>query len=150
MGFSPWGLAIAVAVLAPSLLLLLRPPRPPLPTVRVSPVLSALERGGQAACLVIPVIVLPAPLAWAWAVPMAVFLAAYLGLWIRYVRRRDAGTLYRPWGPVPVPMAVLPVAVFATAGAWLGVIWLVLAAGVLAAGHIPTSLAVARALRADA
>lgn len=148
MGFSPWGLAIAVAVLAPSLLLLALPPRHPLPTVRVSPLLSALERGGQAACLVIPVIVLPAPLAWAWAVPMAVCLGAYLWLWIRYVRRRDAGTLYRPWGPVPVPMAVLPVAVFATAGAWLGVIWLVLAAGVLAAGHIPTSLAVARALRA--
>lgn len=148
MGFSPWGLAIAVAVLAPSLLLVWFPPRPPLPAVRVSRVLTALERGGQAACLVIPVIVRPAPLAWGWAVPMAVLLAAYVALWIRYVRRRDAGTLYRPWGPLPVPMAVLPVAVFAAAGAWLGVVWLVVAAGVLAAGHIPTSLAVARALRA--
>lgn len=146
MGFSPWGLAIAVTVLAPSLLLLALPPLHPLPTVRVSPVLSALERAGQAACLVIPVIVLPAPLTWAWAVPMAMFLAAYLVLWGRYVRRRDPGLLYRRWGPVPVPMAVLPVAVFATAGAWLGMIWLVLAAGALAAGHIPTSLAVARAL----
>lgn len=150
MGFSPWGLAIALAVVAPSLLLVALPPRHPLPTVRVSPMLSVLERVGQAACLVIPVVVLPAQLTWAWAVPMAASLAAYLGLWIRYLRRRDGGTLYRPWGPVPVPMAVLPVAIFATAGAWLGVIWLVLAAGVLAAGHIPTSLAVARALRADA
>lgn len=147
MGFSPLGLIVGLAVLAPNLLLLRFPPRDPLPRVAVPRVLSWLERAGQALCLVVPAITDPGPIAWWWVAPGVVALAIYYALWVRYLRSgRPVSALYRPLWRAPVPMAILPVAVFLSASAWLGDVWIAVAALVLALGHIPVAVLNARAL----
>ncbi len=145
MGFSPLGLAIGLAVLAPNLLLLRFPPTTPWPAVRVPWSLAGAERAGQAMCLVAPAITATAPFHRWWAVPVAAALGLYYALWFRYLARdRTVAALYRPVVGIPVPMAVLPVVVFLGTAAWLTSAWTAAAALVLAAGHVPASVLVAR------
>jgi hypothetical protein len=146
VGFSPWGVVIAAAVLLPNLTLLVFPPRPALPQVRTSPAWVWLERSGQALCLTVPWITEPGELRWGWGGIALAALVAYGALWGRYLVsgcRREM--LYRPWAWMPVPMAILPVLTFLAAAAWLSNPWVAAAAVVLAAGHIPVSFAMARA-----
>lgn len=149
MRFSPLGLVVGLAVLAPNLLLVRFPPRTPLPPVDVPWPVRWLERAGQASCVAVPAATAPGPVVWWWAVPASLGLAAYYALWGRYLASGcSAAAMYRPvWG-VPVPMAVLPVVVLLAAAGWLGNIWIAVAAAVLAAGHLPTALA-ARATVAE-
>ncbi|WP_182526510.1 hypothetical protein [Nocardioides dongkuii] len=150
MAFSPAGLALSLAVLAPNLLMLRFPPRDPLPSVRAPRVVSGAERAGQALCLVVPAASTHGPTEPAWAALVAGCLAGYYGLWVRYLRGgRGGAALYEPvWG-VPVPMAVLPVLAFLAASAWLGNPWIAVSAVVLAVGHVPAALLVGRAMTAD-
>lgn len=145
MGFSPLGLIVGIAVLAPNLLLLRFPPRPALPRVAVPWPLTWLERAGQALCLVVPAITEAGRVEWAWAIVASGCLAAYYALWARYlVTGRSVAALYSgPWR-LPVPMAILPVLVFLATAAWLSNPWIAAAALVLAAGHIPASALIAR------
>lgn len=150
MGFSPFGLLIAVAVLAPNLLLLPFPPREALPASTAPFALTWLERAGQALCLVVPAITSTGPLSWWWLAAVAVSLGGYYALWARYLLHGNAvADLYRPLWRMPVPMAVLPVLTFAATAAWLSNPWIAGAAAILAAGHIPVSLTIARRLAAD-
>jgi len=145
VGFSPLGLVVSLAVLAPNLLLVAFPPRTAISRVRIPLLLTVLERGGQALCLVVPAITEPGETRWWWAVPVAAAVSTYYALWGRYLMTgRIASALYRPLWRVPVPMAILPVVAFAAAAAWLGNGWIALAALVLAAGHIPASVLIAR------
>lgn len=145
MGFSPLGLVVAVAVLAPSFLLLRFPPHDGGPSPAVPVALTGMERAGQALCLVVPAITAPGPVSWWWLPAVVIVLAAYYSLWGRYLARgRRFDDLYRPFWHVPVPMAVLPVLVFFAAAAWLGNPWIAGAAVLLAAGHVPASLVIAR------
>jgi hypothetical protein len=110
--------------------------------------LTWLERAGQALCLVVPAITASGELRWWWVAPATVALATYDGLWGRYLASgREFATLYRPLLRVPVPMAILPVVVFLSAGAWLSNGWIAAAAVVLAAGHVPASAFIARAIK---
>lgn len=146
MGFSPLGLAVSVAVLAPNLLMLAFPPRTPMPQARIPAPLTWLERAGQALCLVVPAVTAAGELHGWWAVPAAAAVAIYWALWVRYLASdRRASALYRPLWRLPVPMAVLPVIAFAATAAWLSNGWIAVAAGILAAGHIPASVLTARA-----
>ncbi len=150
MGFSPLGLLVSLAVLAPNLLLIPFRPRTPLPRIAPPKILSLLERAGQALCLVVPAVTLPGEVAAGWLAPLLLALAGYYALWIRYLATgRDAAALHRPWWGVPVPMAILPVIAFLAAAGGLGNPWIAAAAGVLAAGHIPVSLLAARSLEDD-
>lgn len=147
MGFSPFGLLVSLVILAPNLLLLPFPPREGLPGVRVPGVLTVLERAGQALCLVVPAITATGPAVWGWTVVVAAGALGYLGLWVRYlVTGRRVRALYSPVAGVPVPLAILPVVVFLATAAWLSNPWIAVAAVVLAAGHIPASLRIARTL----
>ena len=138
---------MSIAVLAPNLLMLKYPPRPRLPAVAVPWPLNWLERIGQALCLVIPAITAAGTLVWVWSVPALLALAGYYALWARYLRRgQRAGDLYAPVWRVPVPMAILPVIVFLAAAGWLANPWIGVAGIVLAAGHIPSALIIARAV----
>lgn len=111
--------------------------------------LTVVERTGQALCLVVPAVTASGTIVWWWwAAPAGVALAGYYLLWVRYLRVRTPDLLYRAAGVLPVPMAVLPVVVFLAAGAWLGNPWIAASAVVLAAGHIPASMRVARAVEA--
>lgn len=145
MGFSPFGLVVSLAVLAPNLLMLALPPRTAVPQARIPGPITWLERAGQALCLVVPAITAPGELLWWWAVPVAVAVAIYWALWARYLLSgRNASALYWPLWRMPVPMAILPVVAFASTAVWLSNGWIALAAAVLAAGHIPASALTAR------
>ena len=146
MGFSPLGLIVSVAVLAPNLLMIRFPPRDDPEPVRVPVVLVVLERAGQALCLVVPAITTPGAVLWWWSIPVALAVLGYAALWLRYlVRGRTTALLYAPVSRIPIPMALLPVVAFLAAAAWLADPWIALAAVVLAAGHIPVSAITARA-----
>lgn len=148
IAFSPLGLALALAVLLPTFLLVTFPARTPIPSAVVPRGLRLVESTGQALCVAVPVLTAPGALVWGWCVPAGLALAAYYVLWVRYlVRDRDTWSLYRPLGPLPVPMAVFPVLAFLGGAAWLSNPWIALAAVVLAAGHIPAALTIARALQ---
>jgi len=149
VGFSLFGLITAIAVLAPNFLLLAFPPLSERMIPRTPALLIGVERAGQALCLVVPVITAAGTLSWWWLLAVAVAVTGYHLLWVRYLLRgRMMVDLYRPLWNVPVPMAVLPVLVFLFCAAWLNNPWVAGAAVVLAAGHIPSSLLIARHLNA--
>lgn len=151
MGFSVVGLLIAVAILLPNALLIAFPPRAgSLPPVSAGLVFTILERAGQVGCLAALV---SAGAAFdarpsVFPVVLVAFVAVYWGLWVRYLRTREARLLYSPWLRIPIPMAVFPVLAFATAGLWSLSPWLGAAVLVLAIGHLANSWAVYKALRA--
>lgn len=145
MGFSLFGLIIAVAVLAPNFLLLVFPPRGEMAPTTMPALLTWVERAGQALCLVVPVITEAGDLSWWWLLPVTLALGGYYALWGKYLLQgRSFADPYRPLWRVPVPMAILPILVFLFAAAWLSNPWVAGAAVVLAASHIPASLIIAR------
>ncbi len=140
------GAAVSLLVLAPNVLLLVAPPRDGIRTADAGPVFTVLERAGQVACLALPFLTGTAG-AWSWwIVPAALAVGGYLALWVRYLAVRRFGILYRSLGPLPIPMAVLPVVAFLAAAGWLGSWWVAGAAVLLAAGHLPNSWATRQAL----
>lgn len=146
-GFSPIGLAIGLAFLAPSLLLVLLPPRGGTPAVpSAGRVATSAERTGQIGCLVALAVsgaTAPTP----WLLPVGAAIALYLGLWLRYLLRgRSFAILYAPLGPIPVPLAVAPVLAFAAAAVWAQSWWVAIATALLATGHLPNSVVAARHL----
>lgn len=113
MGLSVPGLCVALVLLAPAVAIGLRPPSAPLPPSGLPAGVTGAERAGQVAVIGVLVVsrtalgrvgVVP------WSVVVAV-LVAYLGWFVaRYLRGdRHPRRLYEPAGPVPVPLAVLPV-----------------------------------------
>jgi hypothetical protein len=145
MGFSVLGLALSLAIFAPNLLLLWFPPRPPIEGGEVPRVLEILERSGQALCVTVPAITVGAFVLWWGVLPVGIFVIGYWALWLRYiVSGRQRASLFAPVLRIPVPMALLPVAAFLSGSAWLQNPWIAIAAAVLAAGHIPSSLITAR------
>lgn len=150
VGFSVAGALLSFAVLAPNLLLLVLPPRDRAPVRSAGGFATALERIGQAACLVLPALAPVTPAPDGWFIGVVVAIAAYWSLWGRYLQRgRSIRDLYGPVLGVPVPMAILPVVAFALIGAWLASVWLLAAAAVLAAGHLPNSVAAWRGLERE-
>ena len=149
MGFSPWGLVVAVAMLAPSLILWVWPPRTPMPVAQVPGILVGLERVGQVLCVIVASFMPPGAVVPGWAAPMLLAIVGYYALWARYfVRGRTAKSLYEPWWIVPAPLAIFPVVGFVSAAGWLSSPWLALSAAILAAGHIPASARRSRAVLA--
>lgn len=147
MGFSLAGAVVSLVILAPNALLIVFRPIDSPPLTHPPRPLAWLERGGQALCLVVPALTGREPGdAW-WLAVVIASIAVYLGLWARYLATgRRIGSLYAPLGPIPVPMALFPIAAFLFAAGWLGSWWIALAAVILAAGHIPLAAAVSRAL----
>ncbi len=149
MGFSLAGVAVSLAILAPNALLILFRPVDATPPIRSPRPLTWLERSGQALCLVVPALTGQEPGDPWWLAAVIACIAVYLGLWGRYlVTGWHIASLYAPLGPIPVPMALFPIAAFLLAAGWLGSWWIALAATILALGHIPLALATARATRA--
>jgi len=150
MGFSLPGLILAVAILAPSFLLVPFPPMDaPHPAPRTSRVAGVLERVGQIGCLVLAVIVAPVLGHPGWLVALIILVALYYLLWGRYLAGgRHFRLLYAPLGPIPVPLAVAPVLAFLAASFWVQNWFLTAAAVVLGVGHITVSAQIARVVRA--
>ena len=104
-------------------------------------VLLAFERGGQVAttCTAI-VFVCPQGLSlpWLfWLVAATALMLRYELAWVRYFRGGEklAG-MYASLGPIPVPLASLPVAAFGLLGVWCQSPAAVISAVVLGIGHI--------------
>lgn len=151
MTFSWAGVIVAIAILAPNLLMAVFPPREGVGSI-VSAGLpfTILERAGQVGCLAL-LCVTPfgAIDVWFWA--MIVFIAAYYALWVRYlVGARRVALLFEPVLRIPIPMALLPVFAFASAAAWGRSPWMGIAVVVLAVGHWANSWASYRAQSASA
>jgi hypothetical protein len=154
MTFSLPGLLISLAFLAPNLLLIVARPHGSTRLPDAAPGwLVALERVGQAGCLVAPVLTGAAVAGILSAVALALAGAAvlaYWALWVRYLRARRVELLFEPFRRIPVPMAILPVTGFLLTALALSSWWVAAAALVLAVAHIPVSLLTARALAAGA
>ncbi len=88
--------------------------------------------------------------AWSWwLIAAIVLMVAYLVCWLRYGRSaRTIVDFYRRLGPVPVPLATLPVAAFMSLGVYAGAWPLIVASAVLGVGHISIHLRHLSALRA--
>lgn len=144
MGLSVIGLFVALAVLAPSSLLAVLPPQPPVSLeFSAGRLATVLERCGQVGCLALATLDGPGSSTRpAFMAVTAGLVAGYWALWLRYaLGGRRASDLFAPVGRLPVPMAVLPVLTFATLAAWAQSPWLALAVVALAAGHVPNSWA---------
>jgi hypothetical protein len=82
-----------------------------------------------------------------WLVLVIALVAAYYALWARYLLAgRRFALLYATYGPVPVPMALLPVLAFFSASVWLHSWPVGAAATLLAVGHLTTARTIARAI----
>lgn len=148
MGFSWVGLVFSLAMVTPSLIVVLFPPRerPSSSPASVPRALTLLERIGQVTCLVIPPLTASLqPRIDLWLVLAATSYCGYLGLWGRYILRgRNSVTLLRSWARIPIPLAVFPVLTFTFAAAWARSPWLAGATVILAAGHLPVTWIVAK------
>lgn len=117
-------------------------------------VLRILERCGQvltaAAALVFSDTNPQAFSAWSWwLVAAVVLLVTYLTCWVRYGRSdRNQADFYRSLGPVPVPLATLPVAAFVLLGIYGRLLPLIVATLLLGVGHIGIHLYHVRTLDA--
>lgn len=104
-------------------------------------VLLVLERIGQVACSC-AALVLVCP--WGFSFPWILWLAVALLLmvlyeiaWMRYFKGGERlSDMYRTLGPVPIPLASLPVAAFVLLGVWYQSYVMVAAAVILGIGHI--------------
>lgn len=66
-----------------------------------------------------------------------VLMILYELFWVRYFTGpRTAETFYRPFGGIPLPGAILPVAAMVCLGFYAGSPWIVVAAIILGIGHI--------------
>lgn len=144
MGFSSIGTLIALSIFAPNLLMIIYPPKG-LPASRKKErmIYTLLERIGQVGCIGILVISQDSfqrVRFSLWVVPIALSIAAYYCLWIRYVvKGQEYKLLWEPVGYLPIPMAVLPVCAFGFAAVWCNSIWLGVAVICFAVGHFANS-----------
>lgn len=140
MSFSLAGMLVVVALLVPNLVMVAFPPRNAVERPPALRVLTALERAGQGSCIGLTIMAgdrLGVAMAGPWALPVGLCLVINLGLWLRYVAGgRDAHLLLAPLGPVPIPLALLPVLAFLLVAIAAGSRWLGVATLVLAAGHL--------------
>ena len=103
--------------------------------------LLLLERIGQVTCTcsaVVFVCPLGFSLPWAlWLLATFALMLLYEVAWARYFRDGEKlDGMYQPLGPIPVPIASLPVAAFLLLGVWYQSPIAVAAAIILGIGHI--------------
>lgn len=103
--------------------------------------LLILERVGEVACSCSAVVfVCPLGFSFPWLLWLAAAFALmvlYEVAWVRYFRGGEKiDGMYQPLGPIPVPIATLPVVAFALLGIWYQSPIAVAAAIVLGVGHI--------------
>ena len=103
--------------------------------------LLALERAGQVLTTTSAVVfVCPQgfSLPWLlWLLAALLLMVLYEVAWVRYFRNGEKlDGMYQPLGPIPVPIASLPVAAFLLLGIWYQSPIAVISAVILGIGHI--------------
>jgi hypothetical protein len=151
MGFSLTGFIIAVAIFAPNLLMIIFPPHNMPAELKDTGILfTALERIGQIGCLALLVISkdnFQSRFIGIWIILAMLCIAAYYGLWIRYVALGREFSLLFKFYAIPIPMAALPVLAFGFIAVWGKSIPLGAATVLFSIGHIANSLNTYYALR---
>lgn len=140
-----YGWIIPAAVMAPNALVIAFPPRA-IPAKRgPTPLLmTIIERLGQAAVCLVPCLYrldrIDGLTAWTALAGMSLSLAVYYACWVRYLRTgREYRSLFAPLGPVPLPMAVAPIALFFLSAVLLSSIPMAVATLIFATGHLANS-----------
>ena len=84
-----------------------------------------------------------------WLAAACVLMVLYEVAWVRYFRDGEKlDGMYQPLGPIPVPIASLPVAAFLLLGIWCQSPIAVVSAVILGIGHIGIHLGHLRELSA--
>lgn len=144
MQFSLIGTIIAMSIFAPNLLMVIYPPKNISSRIKAERMIyTLLERIGQVGCIGILMLSRDHfqnlkfnP----WVVLIALSIAAYYYLWIRYVvKGQEYKLLWEPVWFIPIPMAVFPVCAFGFTAVWCNSIWLGVAVICLAVGHFVNS-----------
>lgn len=152
MGFSPVGVVFLAMLFVPNGLWARDQPTGYADIARrENHVLRAFERIGEVACTCTAVaFVCPQGFSFPWVLWLCgalLLMVLYEVAWLRYFRSADRlKAMYQPLGPIPVPIASLPVAAFALLGIWYQSPIAVVAAIVLGVGHIGIHLAHLREL----
>ena len=119
---------------------------------RENKVLLAFERAGEVACSIAAVaFVCPRgfSLPWLlWLLASFALMILYEFAWTRFFKTNDLVAMYSPLGPIPVPLASLPVAGILLLGVWQQSPVTVAASIVLGIGHIGIHLEHLRELSA--
>ncbi|MEK5449868.1 hypothetical protein [Paenibacillus sp. FSL R7-0331] len=144
MGLHFIGFILPLLILLPNLLFIFFAPRNVPPSLTAPPVIfNALERAGQIACFTLPILfgqkiaVQPvSSLGWL----MLICLIFYYMCWLRYYRSgRTFSMLFKPLGPLSLPMAMFPVLYFSLLAVWIDSLLFAAAAVVFAIGHLAVS-----------
>lgn len=142
LGFSVIGLGMLVMLLVPNILWARKAPRGYVVAARGERrSLKVLERTGQVAVSA-SAVMFTCPqgfsLPWLlWLVPALASMVAYEAAWVRHLGGTPTiRTMYQPLGPIPMPLATLPVAAFALYGIWQQSPVTLIATGLLGLGHI--------------
>lgn len=145
-------LLIPVAIFMPNLLWLLLPPvnTPSLNKAKEAAWLTVGENAGRVGVIVIPLfypVVLDEGGSF-YIISMLLLLGVYYSGWIRFFHGgRRYILLFAPLWRIPVPMAISPVLYFMVAAGLLHSVPMLIAALLLAIGHIPISYREYRRLR---
>ncbi|MNZ94644.1 hypothetical protein D3C78_1137580 [compost metagenome] len=145
MGFSLLGTAIAIVILLPSIIFLIKfpPGHAAEEASKLPKTFGALEKIGQAGCIISLVIskdFFVMEQANFFTLLMIVCLVLYYALWIAYAMKGgDFSMMLKPLLFIPIPGAVLPVCAFVFAALWGQCWWLGISAIILAAGHCAIS-----------
>ncbi len=154
LGFSIVGVAFLVMLFVPNIKWAKSQPRGyEEVSAHENKVLLAFERIGQVACSCTAVVfVCPQGFAFPWALWLVVafvLMVFYEVAWARYFKSgQRLYAMYTPLGPIPVPLASLPVAAFLLLGVWHQSPVAVAAAVILGIGHVGIHLGHLRELAA--
>ncbi len=139
--FSALGATYLVMLFVPNLLWARLRKRDDEGEPKESALLLVLERLGQAgttvAALAAPVTGAPGASRITCLIGSLLAIGLYELAWVRYFRSpRTTFDLYRPWGPIPLPLAILPVLGFALLALYELHVALLTCVTILGVGHI--------------
>jgi len=138
-------LVIPLMVFIPNLLWVLLPAtnKPSSKEINDPMYLTILENMGRVGVTIIPLfylIILDNALKYFYLITMIVFLAVYYFCWVRFfLGGRNYTLLFMPLWRIPIPMAISPIIYFILSAILLKSIPMLIAALLLAIGHIPIS-----------
>lgn len=146
MGLHYTGILISVLILLPNILMLIFTPRS-VPKLTSSPIIfTVLERIGQITCFVLPILygqrIAEQPINVITLLMGICLLVYYIG-WIRFFGGgREFSLLFKPLGPIPIPMALFPILYFLLLAFWQQSYLFGIPALIFAIGHFVTSWSV--------
>lgn len=144
MGLHLIGILISLLVMLPNLLFLFRGPQNmPKSFSPALLIITVLERVGQISCFAMPLLfgnLIAEQLMNSIPVLMGICLLIYYACWIRYFTGGNSfALLYKPLGPIPIPMALFPILYFMLLGLWTESYLFVIPSLLFAVGHFINS-----------